>query len=130
MKFAKRVFLVAGIYGLIVVLPLYFMEEKTGRDFPPAITHPEYYYGFAGVTAAWQVLYLFLSTDPIRYRLMMIPPMLAKTSFVAAVAILYLKHRVSGVMLGASMIDLLLVILFIVAYLKTPDMATSVPQTG
>ena len=45
MKFAKIVFLVAGIYGLIVLLPLYFLEERTGRDFPPPITHPEYYYG-------------------------------------------------------------------------------------
>jgi hypothetical protein len=120
MKFAKRVFLIAGIYGLLVLLPLYFMEDKTGHDFPPPITHPEYYYGFVGVAAAWQVLLLFISTDPIRYRLMMIPPMLAKTSFFAAVAILYLQQRVSGVTLGASTIDLALVILFIVAYLKTP----------
>jgi hypothetical protein len=120
MKFAKRVFLIAGIYGLIVVLPLYFMEDKTGRDYPPPITHPEYYYGFVGVTAAWQILYLMISTNPIRYRPLMIPPMLAKTSFVVAVTILYLQHRVSGTMLGASMVDLTLVILFIVAYLKTP----------
>lgn len=130
MKFAKRVFLIAGIYGLIVLLPMYFTEEKTGRDFPPPITHPEYYYGFVGVTAAWQVLYLFISTDPIRYRLMMIPPMLAKTSFVVACAILYLQQRVSGVILGASMVDLALVILFLLAYLKTPKMTTSAPRNG
>jgi uncharacterized membrane protein YuzA (DUF378 family) len=127
MKFAKWVFLIAGIYGLIVLLPMYFLEEKTGRDFPPAITHPEYYYGFVGVTAAWQVLYLFLSTDPIRYRPLMIPPMLAKTSFVVAVAILYLQHRVPGTILGASMIDLALVILFLVAYLKTPEHTSPAP---
>lgn len=120
MKFAKRVFLIAGIYGLIVVLPLYFLEEKTGRDYPPPITHPEYYYGFIGVTAAWQILYLLISTDPIRYRPLMIPPMLAKGSFVVAVVILYLQGRVASTMVGASMIDLLLVILFFVSYLRTP----------
>ena len=120
MKFAKLVFLIAGIYGLIVVLPLYFFEEKTGRDYPPPITHPEYYYGFVGVTAAWQILYLLISTNPIRYRPVMIPPMLAKGSFVIAVTILYLQGRVSGTMLGASMIDLLLVVLFFLAYLRTP----------
>ena len=120
MKFAKRVFLVAGIYGLIVVLPLYFLEEKTGRDYPPPITHPEYYYGFVGVTAAWQILYLLISTDPIRYRPLMIPPMLAKGSFVIAVVILLLQGRVASTMVGASMIDLLLVILFFVSYLRTP----------
>jgi hypothetical protein len=120
MKFAKLVFLIAGIYGLIVVVPLYFLEEKTGRDYPPPITHPEYYYGFVGVTVAWQILYLLISTNPIRYRPIMIPPMLAKSSFVIAVAILFLQGRVSGTMLGASMIDLLLVVLFFLAYLRTP----------
>ena len=122
MKFARRVFLIASIYGLIVVLPLYFLEEKTGRDYPPPITHPEYYYGFAGVTAAWQILYLLVSTDPIRYRPMMIPPMLAKGSFVIAVTVLFLQGRVHATMLGASMIDLLLLILFLVAYLRTPKL--------
>jgi hypothetical protein len=28
--------------GLIVLLPQYFFIEKNNRDFPPAITHPEY----------------------------------------------------------------------------------------
>jgi hypothetical protein len=120
MKFAKRVFLISGIYGLIVVLPLYFLEEKTGRDYPPAITHPEYYYGFVGVTAAWQILYLMISTDPVRFRPLMIPPILAKSSFVVAVTILFLQGRVSSTMLGASMIDLLLVVLFFISYLRTP----------
>lgn len=120
MKFAKRVFLISGIYGLIVVLPLYFLEEKTGRDYPPPITHPEYYYGFIGVTAAWQILYLMISTDPVRYRPLMIPPMLAKSSFVVAVMILFFQGRVSSTMVGASMIDLILVLFFFVSYLRTP----------
>lgn len=122
MKFARLVFLVAGIYGLIVVLPLYFLEEKTGRDYPPPITHPEYFYGFVGVTAAWQVLYLLVSTNPVRYRPVMIPPILAKGSFVVAVTLLYIQGRVPLTMLGASMIDLLLLILFVVAYFRTPKL--------
>src|SRR5262245_63460257 len=50
MKFARIVFLVAGIYGLLVVAPQYFLEAKIGRDTPPPITHPEFFYGFVGVT--------------------------------------------------------------------------------
>ena len=79
MTFARRLFLIAGIYGLIVLLPLYFLEEKTGRDYPPPITHPEHYYGFTwrlpqrGKFSRW-----IISSNPIRYRTMMIPPMLAK----------------------------------------------------
>ena len=115
MRFARLVFLIAGIYGLIVVLPLYFLEAKTGRDYPPPITHPEFYYGFIGVTAAWQILYLLISTDPIRYRPVMIPPLFAKGSFVVAALILFLQGRIAVTTLGASMIDLLLVVLFFVA---------------
>ena len=30
MKFAKYTFLIAGIYGLIVLVPQYFLENKIG----------------------------------------------------------------------------------------------------
>jgi hypothetical protein len=120
MRFAKVVFRVAGVYGLIVLAPQYFLEEKTGRDFPPPITHPEFYYGFIGVTLAWQVLFLVLSRNPIRYRPLMIPPILAKTSFVFAVTVLFFQNRVSPFMLGAVLFDLVFAALFVVAYLKTP----------
>jgi len=121
MKFAKRVFLIAGIYGLIVLLPMYFLEERTGHDMPPLITHPEYYYGFIGVAAAWQVLYLVLATDPRRYRPMMIPPILAKASFVIAVVFLFFQNRVPFLMVVVGIPDLILGVLFAIAYLKTPQ---------
>ena len=120
MKFARRVFLIAGIYGLIVLLPMYLLEEKTGHDFPPPITHPEYYYGFIGVAVAWQVLFIVLSRDPSRYRSMMIPAILEKASFAIPVLCLYLQHRVSSFTLAAGMVDAVLGVLFLVAYLNTP----------
>ena len=123
MKFAKRVFLIAGVYGLIVLLPMYLLEEKTGRDFPPPITHPEYYYGFIGVAVAWQVLFLILSRDPIRYRPMMIPAILEKAAFAIPAVILYLQQRISTFTLGAGLVDSLLGVLFVVAYLKTANLS-------
>ena len=119
MKLAKIVFLVAGIYGLIVLLPLYFMEAQTGRDYPPPITHPEYYYGFIGIGVAWQLAFLVISRDPVRYRPLMLPAIVEKASFGIAVALLYLQQRVSSFMLGAGMIDSLLGVLFIVAWTAT-----------
>lgn len=119
MKFAKRVFLVAGIYGLIVLLPLYFLEEKTGRDFPPPINHPEYYYGFVGVAVAWQIVFLILSRDPIRYRPMMIPAIVEKATYGIAVVVLFLQHRVSTFTLATALIDSTLGVLFALAYFKT-----------
>lgn len=46
MTFARRVFFIAAVYGVIVLVPQYFMEARSGRDFPPPITHPEHFYGF------------------------------------------------------------------------------------
>jgi hypothetical protein len=40
MDFARRVFVAAGVYGLLVVTPLYFLEARIGEQQPPAITHP------------------------------------------------------------------------------------------
>jgi hypothetical protein len=119
MAFAKRVFLIAGVYGLIVLLPQYFLEEKNGRDFPPAITHAEYYYGFIGVAVAWQIAFLILSRDPVRYRAMMIPAIVEKASFGFAAIVLYLLGRLSVPLLGAGIVDLVLGALFVVAYRRT-----------
>lgn len=119
MKFARIVFLVAGIYGLLVLLPQFFLETKIGRDTPPPITHPEFFYGFICVAVAWQVLFLILSRDPARYRPMMIPAMLEKIGFPIAVAILYLQGRLDPTMFVPASADLILLVLFVVAYRKT-----------
>jgi len=119
MKFAKRVFIVAGIYGLLVLLPQYFLEQKTGRDFPPAISHPEFYYGFIGIGLAWQVLFLIIARDPLRYRLMMLPSILEKASFGIAVFLLYFQQRVALPMVFAAVVDLILGALFLISFLRT-----------
>jgi len=119
MKFARNVFLVAGIYGLIVMLPQYFLEARIGRDAPPPITHPEFFYGFIGVTIAWQVVFLIISRDPQRYRTLMIAGVLEKTVFVIAVAILFAQNRIGGTVLVPAGIDLVLGVLFVISFLKT-----------
>ncbi|MBM2841568.1 MAG: hypothetical protein HW412_2096, partial [Bacteroidetes bacterium] len=78
MKFARWVFIISGIYGVIVITPLYFSEADIARDFPPAITHPEHFYGFLGVTLAWQILFLMIAIDPVRYRMMMMASFIEK----------------------------------------------------
>jgi hypothetical protein len=118
MKFARLLFLIAGVYGLLALVPQYFLEAKNGRDFPPPINHPEYYYGFIGVAVAWQVAFLVIAKDPVRYRMMMLPAVLEKASFGIAVLVLFLLNRVSSLVLTFGMIDLGLGVLFVVAYLR------------
>ena len=120
MQFAKWVFLIAGISGILVVLPPYFLEAKTGEDYPPPINHPEYYYGFIGVTLAWQFLFLVIGSDPVRFRPAMLPAMLEKASFAVAILLLYAAGRGAGVWIGFAAMDATWLVLFVVAYLRTP----------
>ena len=130
MAFARRVFLTAGIYGLIVITPQLFLEGKTSRDFPPAITHPEFYYGFVGTALAWQVVFLLIGRDPVRYRpLMVVAALIEKGLFGVAVPVLYHQGRVSGMMLGFAMIDLVLGLLFLESWRRTKP-ATVATQSG
>ena len=121
MKFARVVFLVAGIYGLLVLVPQFFLEARIGRDAPPPITHPEFFYGFLCVAVAWQVLFLVLSRDPARYRPMMIPAMLEKIGFPIAVVILYLQGRLDPTIFAPAGADLVLFVLFFFSYRKTVE---------
>jgi hypothetical protein len=62
MRFARVIFGLAGVYGLILILPMYFEIARFERAAPPVITHLELYYGFVGVTIAWQVAFLITVT--------------------------------------------------------------------
>jgi hypothetical protein len=121
MRFAKIVFRIAGIWGLLVITPLYFLFDLIGRDDPPPITHPGFFYGFAGLALSWQIAFLFISTDPARYRALMIPSVLEKATYSAAIVVLVLENRTHSSDLVFAATDLLLGVLFVVAYLKTPS---------
>lgn len=119
MKFAKIVFWCAGIWGVLVLTPLYFMFDRIGRQYPPAITHPDFYYGFVGVALAWQVAFMIIASDPARFRPLMIPSLLEKVSYCAALFILYLQRRLEATQLLFGATDGVFAILFAIALVKT-----------
>ena len=119
-QFARRIFLAAGIYGLVVITPLFFLEQFVGRNNPPLITHPEFYYGFAGAALAWQVLFLFISRDPVSYRPLMLPSILEKLLYPAATCALRLQHRIDSATFYISLVDGVFLLLFIASYCRTP----------
>src|SRR5438270_9558995 len=126
MRFAKIVFNVAGIYGIIVLLPHYFLESKIGMEHPPAITHPEFFYGFVSVGLAWQVAFLVIASDPIRYRLVMLPAVLEKFGYVATVLVLFAQARLPSSALVFAGTDFLLGVLFVVSFVRTKQGFASV----
>ena len=115
-RFSQNVFKWAGVYGIVVLLPQYFTLEKVGIDFPPPITHPEFYYGFTGVALAWQVAFLIIARDPIKYRLMMIPGIFEKLAFSVPTFILFAQGQAPATLLVFATIDLFLALMFWVSF--------------
>jgi len=120
MKFAKIVFAVATVWGLLVLTPLFFVFDMVGRNDPPPITHPGFYYGFATVAWTFQIVFFVIARDPVRFRPMMIPSVIEKFSYAIAVAALYLQHRIRAGDLVLAGADLMLGVLFVIAFFKTP----------
>jgi hypothetical protein len=123
-RLARWIFWLAGLYGLAVILPQYFLLDKISRDSPPAVTHPEYFYGFVGVAAAWQIAFLIIGSDPLRFRPLMFVGALEKLSFGIPVALLFARQQVAGDVFIFGMIDLLLAAAFVVAWWITGKRAS------
>ena len=125
MKFAKILFWIAGVWGVLLLTPLYFIFNLIGRQDPPPITHPGFYYGFVGAALAWQFVFFVIATDPVRFRPLMIPSVIEKVAYGAAVVALYLQERISPGDLAFGCVDLLLAVLFLVAFAKTSPKRTT-----
>jgi hypothetical protein len=119
MKFAPIVYGVAAAYGFLALTPLYFLIGKIGRDAPPPVTHPEFYYGFVGVALLWQMVFVLIARDPIRYRSIMTITILEKLIYTVPVVVLYLQGRVDARLVPPSLIDPLFGALFAIAYFRT-----------
>ncbi len=119
MRFAKIVFWIACIWGVLVLTPLFFIYDKIGQQDPPPVTHPGFYYGFVTVALAWQLAFMVIAADPVRYRGIMIPAMVEKFGYAAAIAVLYLQGRIHPADLTFGATDLLLGLLFVAAFIKT-----------
>ena len=121
MRFAKIVFIVAGVWGVLLLLPLYFIYDLIGQQDPPPITHPGFYYGFAGVALAWQFAFFIIARDPVRLRPMMLPSIAEKVAYGGAAVVLYAQSRIHGQDLVFGIADLLFAALFFMAWQRTRD---------
>ena len=119
LRFAKHVFRIAGVWGVLTLTPLYFTLDWIGRQYPPAITHPDFYFGFIGLALVWQVAFFVIATDPVRFRPMMAVAILEKFSYVITVVVLYAQGRLQGGQITPAVPDFILGSLFIAGFLKT-----------
>lgn len=119
MTFAKWVFTIGGIFGLLVITPLFFLEGQMAAMGGGPLSHPENYYGFVGGTFAWQLVYLVIGRDPAPYRPIMLLGALGKVLFAGAAWALALQGRTPMTTAYVASPDLLLAALFVVAWFKT-----------
>ncbi|MEO8036482.1 MAG: hypothetical protein ABI837_18740, partial [Acidobacteriota bacterium] len=84
------------------------------------ITHPEHFYGFIGVALAWQVLFVLIARDPVRYRPIMWTAILEKVAFGGAAVVLFAQGRLAMPILIAGLIDFVFAVLFFVSLRSLP----------
>jgi hypothetical protein len=119
MKFAKIVFIGAGVWGVAVLTPLFFLVDVTGRQYAPPADYPQFFYGFLAVGMAWQIAFLMIGSNPARFRLLMLPGIIEKLGYVATLIVLHGLGRISTTDASPAVPDLVLGLLFIVAFAKT-----------
>ena len=119
MTFARTVFVGAGIWGILVLTPFYWLMDLTGRHYQAPTEYPHFFYGFFSVAMSWQVAFLVIGTNPMRFRPLMGPAMLEKFGHVTTVAVLYMRSRIPAEDAIPAVTDLVLGVLFILAFLTT-----------
>jgi hypothetical protein len=118
-KFAKFVFIGAGIWGLSVLTPLYWLVDISGRHYAVPHDYPAFFYGFVAVALAWQIAFLVIGTDPVRFRPFMVLAMIEKFSYVSTLVVLYAQSRIPSIDFQPAIPDGLIGLLFIAAFWAT-----------
>jgi hypothetical protein len=117
----RRIFFIAGVYGVLVLTPMFFLEDRIGRDLPPPITHPEYFYGFLCLALVSQALYFLIARDLIRFRPIILVGIAGKVSFAVSAFILVAIHRTPTQFLFGPVMDLFIAAVFFWVYLRTGE---------
>lgn len=117
---ARILFALAALYGIPVLILGLFGEAQFNAAMPPAITHPEFYYGFHGLALVFQLIFILIAIDPARYRPLMLVAILEKLAFFGPGLWLYSSGRLAegGAFYGA-MIDGIWALLFLLAWALT-----------
>lgn len=125
MRVARWIYLVAAIYGLLILAAGLFAERSLDATAAP-LPHPEFFYGFYGSAIAWQFVFLLIASNPTRFRVLMPITFLEKAAFLVSNLILMAMGRMSmgGPFIG-GLIDGLLLVLFVLAWLRTPRHAAA-----
>jgi hypothetical protein len=125
MKFARLTFLIAGVWGLCIVTPLYFLHDTIAQQHPSLLVDPQFFYSFLAVTIPWQLAFLTIGLDPMRLRGMMIPAMMEKFGYVLTITVLWTTGRAPLLDGLTAVPDGLIGVFFVIAFMKVGDAAAA-----
>lgn len=112
-KFPARMFRWAAVYGVIVLLPLYFT--------PAWVEHWETFLGFVGLALMFQAVFWIIGGDPVKYRALMLPAIGEKLVFgLPTLALFAQGYPIQPPVAVFAAIDVLLGIGFFLARRVTP----------
>ena len=109
-RFAKIVFRSAAVYGVVIMVPLYFA---------PWSVPPETHLGFVGVTLVFQAVFWWIGGDPGRYRAIMPLAVAEKLVFAVPALVLIALGRTQAIVGMFAIADLVLAALFFRAWQRT-----------
>jgi hypothetical protein len=119
MRFAKWVFILAAVWGVLTVPPLYFAEPMMEARYGP-LFYPEWWYGMLTIILVFQLLYFLIGRDPVRLRPVMPVAILGKLGFASTLWTLYALGRTPLQVTLSGSPDLIWVVFFLIAYRRTP----------
>jgi hypothetical protein len=119
MKFAKIVFTIAGVWGILVLTPLFFLVDLTGRKYAPPSSYPHFFYGFFALALVFQLVFFIIASDPARFRPMIIAAIFEKAIYVTVCAVLYSRGQITLTDASTCFADCILGMLFICTYFTT-----------
>lgn len=108
--FARRVYIVAAIYGFLAVPVLYFTQAPD--------PHRLLYFAFAGIALVFQGVFLVIARDPLKYAAFLPLTVFEKVSFgVPALAFWSQGQAPDDMGLGGA-VDLVFALFFLLAWVK------------
>lgn len=119
MTFAKWVFTIGGVWGVLIIGPLFFTEQVMADTTGKPFNHPDTYYGFVAAVFCWQLSYLVIARDPARYRPFMLLGALGKVLYAGGCWVLFAQGRIPITVPAIASPDLLLAALFVVSWFRT-----------
>jgi hypothetical protein len=119
MKFAKVVFIAGGVWGIAALVPFYWLVDISGRRYAAPMDYPHFFWGFFSVALAWQLAFLLIGSNPVRFRPLMVPAIVEKFGFIGTLAVLFGRGRIPSADAAAAIPDAVVGLLFVAAFAAT-----------